>query len=47
MRRPLHLTSAEVVYHVLNRANARRMLFEDEGDSAALAWVLEPACSRG
>ncbi len=35
MGRPLRPTSADVVYHVLNQANARRALFEDEGDYAA------------
>ena len=32
--RPLRPTSAEVVSHVLTRANARRRLFEDGEDSA-------------
>lgn len=35
MGRPLRATSADVVYHVLNRANARMTLFDDEGDYAA------------
>lgn len=30
MGRPLRAASGEIVYHVLNRANARRVLFEDE-----------------
>lgn len=46
MERPLRPTSADVVYHVLNRANARRTLFEDDGDYAAFARVLEQACER-
>ena len=29
-------TSADVVYHVLNRANALRTLFEDDGDYASV-----------
>jgi hypothetical protein len=41
MWRPWRPTSREVVYHVLNRANARRTLFENEGDYAAFARVLE------
>ena len=46
MGRPLHPTSAVVVYHVLNRANARRTLFEDDGDYAACGavnWNLTPS----
>ena len=35
MGRPSRPTSAAVVYHLLNRANARRTLFEDDGDNAA------------
>ena len=46
MGRPLRPTSADVVYHVLNRANARRTLFEDDGDYAALERVLAQACER-
>ena len=46
MGRPLRPTSADVVYHVLNRANARRTLFEDDGDYAAFARVLGRACER-
>ena len=40
---PVHPTSANVVSHVLNRANARRTLFEDDGDYAAYERVLEQA----
>ena len=36
MGRPLRPTSANVVYHVLNRANTRRTLFDDDGDYAAV-----------
>lgn len=46
MGRPLRPTSADVVYHVLNRANARRTLFEDDGDYAAFERVLAQACAR-
>jgi putative transposase len=34
------------VYHVLNRANARRPLFDDDGDYAAFERVLAQACER-
>jgi hypothetical protein len=34
IRGPVSPTSAEVVYHALNRANARRALFEDDRDYA-------------
>ena len=46
MGRPLRSTSADVVYHVLNRANARTMLFDDDGDYAAFERVLAQACER-
>jgi putative transposase len=46
MGRPLRPTSADVVYHVLNRANARRTLFDDDGDYAAFERVLGQACER-
>lgn len=39
MGRPLRPTAGDVVYHVLNRANARRTLFEGEGDYAACDGV--------
>ena len=42
MGRPLHPTSADVLYRVLNRANARRTLFEDDGDYAAAGPVVRP-----
>ena len=44
MRKPLHRTSAEVLSHLLNQANARRALLEDDGDSAACVRVLGQAC---
>ena len=46
MGRPLRPTAADVVYHVLNRANARRTLFEDDRDYAAFERVLTQACER-
>ena len=46
MGRPLRPTSADVVYHVLNRANARMTLFEDDDDYAAFERVLTQACAR-
>ncbi|SPP63025.1 hypothetical protein NITLEN_10111 [Nitrospira lenta] len=44
--RPSRQTAADVVYHVLNRANARRTLFEDDRDYAAFERVLGQACDR-
>lgn len=46
MGRPLRPIAGDVVYHVLNRANARRTLFEHEKDYAAFTRVLEQACAR-
>ncbi|MEQ1562762.1 MAG: transposase [Nitrospiraceae bacterium] len=46
MGRPLRAASGEIVYHVLNRANARRPLFDDDGDYAAFERVLGQACAR-
>lgn len=46
MGRPLRTASADLVSHVLNRANARTTLFEDEGDYAAFERVLAQACER-
>jgi putative transposase len=46
MGRPLRPTSVDVVYHVCNRANARRTLFEDDGDYAAFERVLGQACEH-
>lgn len=42
MGRPLRPPAADVVSHMLNRANARRMLFEDDGDSAACGRTMLP-----
>jgi putative transposase len=46
MGRPLRPTAANVVYHVLNRANARMTLFDVDGDYAAFQRVLTQACAR-
>jgi len=46
MGRPLRTASGNLVYHVLNRANARMTLFEDEGDYRAFEHVLAQACKR-
>jgi len=45
--RPLRATSADVVYYVLNRANARMTLFDEEGDYTAFERVLREACEHG
>ena len=39
MGRPLRTASDGLVYHVLNRANARRTLFDDEEDYAEFERV--------
>jgi putative transposase len=44
--RPLRAAPADTVYHVLNRANARLTLFEDDGDYLAFQRVLAQACDR-
>ena len=46
MGRPLRAASGDLVYHVLNRANARRPLFDDDGDYSAFERVLAQACER-
>ena len=46
MGRPLRTAPGGIVYHVLNRANARMTLFEDDGDYAAFEGVLAQACER-
>ena len=46
MGRPLRTASADIVYHVLNRANARRTLFQEDGDYTAFERVLAQACAR-
>ena len=47
MGRPLRAASGDIVYHVLNRANARMTLFDDDGDYAAFERVLGQACEHG
>ena len=46
MGRPLRAAPGDTVYHVLNRANARMTLFEDDGDYLAFQRVLAQACDR-
>ena len=46
MGRPLRMTPGDFVYHVLNRANGRLSLFDDDGDYAAFERVLTEACER-
>ena len=46
MGRPLRAASGDLVYHVLNRANARRTLFDGDGDYIAFERVLAQACER-
>jgi len=36
----LRVTPCDAVYHVLNRANGREALFDDEGNDAAFEHVL-------
>lgn len=46
MGRPLRTAPGGLVYHVLNRANGRRPLFDHEGDYAVFERVLAEACQR-
>lgn len=46
MGRPLRMAPGDFVYHVLNRANGRVPLFEDDGDYVACERVLAEACER-
>jgi putative transposase len=46
MGRPLRVAPGGLVYHVLNRANGRMALFDDDGDYAAFERVLAQACER-
>jgi len=46
MGRPKRATDGGLVYHVLNRANARMTIFEDDGDWEAFERVLEEAVDR-
>lgn len=46
MGRPLRAAEGGYVYHVLNRANARRNIFEDDGDYEAFEETLYQAVER-
>ena len=46
MGRPLRITSGGLVYHVLNRANARMGIFDQPDDYAAFERILEQAVAR-
>ena len=46
MGRPKRAADGGLVYHVLNRANARMTIFEKEADYAAFVEVLEEAVER-
>ncbi|MCH7729695.1 MAG: transposase [Planctomycetes bacterium] len=46
MGKPLRAAEGGLIYHVLNRANARMPLFEKEGDYEAFQRVLEQAVER-
>jgi REP-associated tyrosine transposase len=46
MGRPLRAAEGGFVYHVLNRANARMTIFEQEGDYSAFEQVLLEAVER-
>jgi putative transposase len=46
MGRPKRAAEGGLVYHVLNRANARMTIFENEGDYEAFERVLEEAVAR-
>jgi putative transposase len=46
MGRPVRTVSGDIVYHVLNRANARMTVFEADGDYRTFERVLTQACAR-
>ncbi len=46
MGRPLRTTTGGLVYHVLNRANARMQIFDGEQDYAAFERILDEAVRR-
>jgi putative transposase len=46
MGRPKRADDGGLIYHVLNRANARMTIFEDAGDYEAFEQVLEEAVER-
>ncbi len=46
MPRPRRAAEGDLIYHALNRANARLALFDDEDDYAAFERVLQQAVAR-
>ena len=46
MGRPLRTTAGGLVYHVLNRANARMQIFDHEKDYDAFERILDEAVKR-
>ena len=46
MGRPRRAAEGGLIYHVLNRANARMTIFEKAQDFEAFEWVLEQAVER-
>src|SRR5438094_624939 len=46
MGRPPRAAEGGLVYHMLNRANARLTIFEDDGDFAAFERILAEAVTR-
>ena len=46
MGRPHRAAEGGYVYHVLNRANARLAIFDDDGDYAAFEKILGQAVAR-
>src|SRR5271165_73333 len=46
MGRPKRAADGGLIYHVLNRANARMAIFEKPGDYAAFERVLQDAVER-
>ena len=46
MGRPLRAADGGLIYHVLNRGNARMTIFEKDGDYEAFERILEEAIER-
>ena len=46
MGRPLRTTAGGLVYHLLNRANARMQIFDNEKDYDAFERILDEAAER-
>ena len=46
MGRPQRAAEGGYIYHVLNRANARMTIFDNDGDYEAFAQVLAEAVER-